>query len=883
MYGKDTFKMVHIREGKMIIFLFCFYNELNELSKIFGSEKYLSFQKLEWDVYTKSYLPIVKEFMDEPLKGFDWLNDKRRSIGMGYMEFYNSVLNDLKIKETKTQNIRINPVQFCSIIINYNRIIKDMFKIDERKISKIIYEIPDFFNEESLPKFKGSIRFKETDEKEKEFNLDTLFEWTKDIDINSLFKIGYEILKISSAFISSNEETTFVMKTEFGDIVFGGKGDDYYNGDYILIVDYGGNDIYELSGSILKARVIIDLDGNDNYIHNGFLGPGGSIFGCDILFDLSGNDIYRCGSISIGAGFMGVGFVYNKNGDDFYQGDVFTIGSGYCGIGILFDDEGNDTYRGYAYSEGFGGVLGYGSLIDIKGNDVYSSGGLFLHKPLLPNSYYSFSQGFSIGSRPDYGGGIGLLFDGEGNDFYNAGTYAQGTSYWYSAGFLFDGDGEDFYNAVQYSQGAGIHLSYGLIYDVKGNDVHFSRFGPAMGEGHDFAAGILIDSSGNDHYIVSGGIGIGLNNSAGIFIDQNGNDVYYITEKMDGEYFGIGDVNKGRGFEGIGIFLDLGGNDIYPEGRYKNDFIWSRGVYGIGWDKNSEVKEEDIKQLPVPEFKNMKIDEVFKIASEWGVGENRDRVNGAIEELIRRDDEAIRYIFNEKIGTKNSLEIRAIEEVVKKSKEKAKEYILKCLRDENWIIRRNTINLVYNIELKDAIPLLKEDIMKKENEKILRTYILALGKLKSERKIIENFLNNKKEDVRIASLQALGEINDTSSIKNIVQLLKDPMTTVRSTAIFTLEKYGLELSDYIYKFYREYPEILIACGKVIKDKDGERVEKIMSVLLSGIDDRDDRIRYFSTFGLYYSGKKEAKKICEYYYLKENNKFIKDLMKRIIDG
>lgn len=869
-------------EEKMIFIILSFYNELNEIKKLIGTDSLFSFQKLEWDLYTKTYLPKIKEFMYEPLKGIEWCDKKRELINKGIIEYFNSCLYDLKINGKIIENLdKKEPVKnFINRVLEYKKNIRGFINLNDYQISRIIYEIPDFFNEDTTIKFKGSIKYTKPDTTIK-FNLDTLIEWSSNVDITTMLMNTLNLLNLAIEFYEMSIETTFVLKTDYGEIAFGGNENNYYKGDYILIVDYGGDDIYDVSGSLLGVKLIIDFEGEDYYKYSGFLGPGGAVLGINILIDLSGNDTYRCGSFSMGSGLLGSGIIYDKKGNDLYDGELFNIGSGYIGIGIVFDQEGNDTYRGLAYTEGFAGVLGYGSLVDLNGNDVYSSGGLFLHKPLLPNSYFSFAQGFSIGARPDFGGGIGFLYDKNGNDFYNAGTYAQGTSYWYSGGFLIDDDGEDFYNAVQYSQGAGIHLSYGLLKDKKGNDIHISRYGPSMGEGHDFAVGILIDSSGNDRYYVSGGIGIGLNNSVGLFVDFSGNDVYQITEKMDGIYFGIGDVNTGRGFEGVGLFLDLGGKDTYPDGRYRDDFIWSRGIYGIGWDKNSEIKEEDIKQIPSPDFSNMKIEDVFNIASEWGVGENVERVNNAITELVKRDIQAIEYIFREKIGTKSSLEIRAIEEVVKKNKEKSKDYILKSLRDENWIVRRNTLNLVFAIELKEAISMIKEDIKNKENERILRTYITTLGKLKDGREIIEGFLKHKREDVRIASLQALGEIKDKNSLKYILPLLKDNMTTVRSTALLTLEKYGLDIYEIIDK-YRDYPELLYIAGKVIKDKEDEKSEEILRILGNAIEEKDERIRYFATLGIYYSEKKIVKKLFENYYLKEKNKFIRDIIKRKID-
>ena len=59
----------------------------------------------------------------------------------------------------------------------------------------------------------------------------------------------------------------------------GGPGNDYYNGDYKVIIDLGGDDVYDLTYDLDKphAVIIIDLSGNDRHaaaqVDCGFL-PG---------------------------------------------------------------------------------------------------------------------------------------------------------------------------------------------------------------------------------------------------------------------------------------------------------------------------------------------------------------------------------------------------------------------------------------------------------------------------------------------------------------------------------------------------------------------------------------------------------------------------------
>ncbi|MBM3324985.1 MAG: hypothetical protein FJY66_04890, partial [Calditrichaeota bacterium] len=254
-------------------------------------------------------------------------------------------------------------------------------------------------------------------------------------------------------------------QTPYGLFVLGGRGPNIYRRRFAFVLDLGGNDQYlartgagvgEL-GDALSAT--IDLGGDDTYGRGDLADQGVGILGLGALIDLGGTDTYRAGFLSQGCGFFGSGLLGDGEGDDTYIGHMSVQGAGTVGVGFLLDIKGRDIYDAYGCAQGFAGTFGSGTLADFEGNDIYRAGGHYIHHPLRPQDYRSLSQGFSIGWRPRAGGGIGVLYDGSGNDFYNAEVYAQGTSYWYSLGMLIDKAGQDVYDATQYSQGAGIHLS----------------------------------------------------------------------------------------------------------------------------------------------------------------------------------------------------------------------------------------------------------------------------------------------------------------------------------------------------------------------------------------------------------------------------------------
>ncbi|NPB04319.1 MAG: hypothetical protein GXO39_07920 [Thermotogae bacterium] len=396
------------------------------------------------------------------------------------------------------------------------------------------------------------------------------------VDYNLLLNALNCLLNVDSTLVPSLDgDFQYEYVTGFGKVAVGGKGSNTYRGKYVAIYDFGGDDEYELETSPV---LIVDLEGDDRY--EGEFAVG--ILGVSALYDFGGDDTYTCKGMCAGVGLVGFGLLYDMSGDDFYSGGFHSLGSGTFGGGFLIDEAGNDIYKTVIYGQGFAGTYGMGVLSDRSGNDTYTLGYGPIHKPLFIRQHQGLGQGFSIGWRDRFGGGVGILADGGGNDVYASGTYAQGVAYWYGLGLLYDGGGDDRYLCAQYCQGAGIHLAVGGLVDMDGNDLYYALYGPSIGEGHDLSVGFFYDSTGNDTYYTSGGFGVGLTNSVGIFVDGSGKDSYSAKEDIS-----FGGANREREMGGVGIFLDLGGDrDTYPFGFHvKNGSLWVRPQWGLGWDR----------------------------------------------------------------------------------------------------------------------------------------------------------------------------------------------------------------------------------------------------------------------------------------------------------
>lgn len=385
----------------------------------------------------------------------------------------------------------------------------------------------------------------------------------------------------TAGFLPQNTDLSGYLGTQSGWAV-GGADNDYYSGDYEFILDFGGDDIYDLSYDETKPHgvIIIDLAGNDTYRSQSDFTLGSGCMSVGILADMEGNDRYDAKSFSIGSGYFGFGVLYDAKGDDRYDGDTHVQGAGSFGIGLLIDEQGRDVYNGALFAQGFGFVEGFGLIQDEKGSDKYYAGGKYKDILRYEDHYLSLSQGFGYGLRPFVSGGIGGIVDVEGNDLYYSDIFGQGSSYWWSLGFICDQKGNDNYQSFQYAQGSAAHMSVGVLLDETGQDTYASK-GVSQGCGHDFSAGILLDRNGDDTYTAYDlSQAAGSANGAGLLFDNAGNDRYSVADKTNSQGYG----NPRREYGSIGLFIDLGGKDQYL-GNGQDNFYWrTDSKWGAGMD-----------------------------------------------------------------------------------------------------------------------------------------------------------------------------------------------------------------------------------------------------------------------------------------------------------
>jgi hypothetical protein len=300
------------------------------------------------------------------------------------------------------------------------------------------------------------------------------------------------------------------------------------------------------------------------------------VFGLSILDDRAGNDVYRSPrAFSIGAGLCGIGILLDHAGNDTYENRGpqagWSMGVGFYGAGLIVDRAGADVYRGEKLSQGVGGPRGIGMILEGKGKDLYvANGPAFGSAYGTPGVYLGMSQGFGIGVRGYAAGGVGAIYDYDGNDRYEAGEFSQAGGYYWGLGILHDAKGHDVYLGNRYGQAFAAHQAAGILIDDEGDDTYWAMTAACQGGTWDESIGLLLDRQGNDSYRCDGlGQGAASMQAIGLLIDLAGDDRYSAgkgsTQGQGGGNAYHYDATKVFSFSGL---FDLGGgHDSYRADR----------------------------------------------------------------------------------------------------------------------------------------------------------------------------------------------------------------------------------------------------------------------------------------------------------------------------
>ncbi|MBV6459065.1 MAG: hypothetical protein HONBIEJF_02205 [Fimbriimonadaceae bacterium] len=397
--------------------------------------------------------------------------------------------------------------------------------------------------------------------------------------------------------VSPAEDFRWELETAWGAILLcGGKNDIHVDKPTLLLIDTGGADTYVNLPANQSATnwlsIVLDTSGKDKYVSDIALantslpqwsgrsggrsqaGPGGAVLGYAVLIDHADDDIYRSHRPGLASANFGAAAVFDAAGNDTYE--QYADGQAFArfGLAVLEDLAGDDRYTGFTQVQGCGLTGGAAALIDRGGRDEYVAVDTVIDFPSPQSAEHnvSMSQGAGYGRRADYldghslSGGVGILFDQDGNDSYTCGVFGQGVGYWEGIGALWDAKGDDQYKGQWYVQGASAHFAIGYLEDEAGNDTYTAPMNMAQGAGHDFGHGMLVERSGNDVYQAPNlSLGAGNANGLGIFFELAGDDRYASSGITLGKAAEAPKNTLRERAICLGLFVDAGGTDTYPE------------------------------------------------------------------------------------------------------------------------------------------------------------------------------------------------------------------------------------------------------------------------------------------------------------------------------
>ncbi|MBS1562280.1 MAG: HEAT repeat domain-containing protein [Bacteroidetes bacterium] len=602
---------------------------------------------------------------------------------------------------------------------------------------------------------------------------------------------------------------TVTLKTPYGRIALGGPGNDVYSGEYALILDVGGNDVYHVQNTskadalAMPIRCIVDLGGDDLYA-SGSYGMGCGIGGVGIVIDKSGDDTYSTGDFSLACGVFGVGIVHDLAGNDMYTSGLNSQGCGIFGMGVLLDDAGQDMYRAHAQAQGFGATRGYGVLSDLDGNDQYIAASPYTDVLRYEAHYTTFTQGAGLGYRPLASGGFGFLFDRHGNDVYATDIYGQGTGYWFALGALCDDDGEDRYQAYQYAQGAGVHFASGVLRDHLGDDVYVSH-GVSQGCGHDIAFGSLIDEAGNDNYVAESlSLGAGNANAVSILIDERGNDSYIATNTTN--TMGFSDFRRSYGM--IGVFADGGGTDTYG-GTGRNNSTSIQSSYGVFADMNVTTTRAGAAPQAEPTYASVPLansaDSLFIQASAAPL-RFQNNVKPARERLAAMGLAALPTLASN-MGTEMPRERLTLEEVLPKihaqSPEPINRLIADSIRSDDPIVVALASTLASKVKTSTTLPAL----LSLSRDSVWRMRRLAgftIGEIGDTNgaQALRLLIADEHPYVRARAAYALGKIGGTQAFRDLRTVLEDSLQIVRYSAVEGLSRGSRRSANEVSSWWR---------------------------------------------------------------------------------
>ncbi len=180
---------------------------------------------------------------------------------------------------------------------------------------------------------------------------------------------------------------------------------------------------------------------------------------------------------------------------------------------------------------------------------------------------------------------------------------------------------------------------------------------------------------------------------------------------------------------------------------------------------------------------------------------------------------AVQWVGQNKMGTMESLERRAISELFKKFPDDAAPYLDSALNCTDRWTRRNAIALYGEMKYKPGTALLSTKLSDESYSTLFAGILSTLGDIEdtSSTPSIIPFASSSRERERIAAVTALGKLKDPRGYDAIFGAIMDSVYSVRSAAIYSIaaqeKRVLLRLEqEFSLREIERLEGLLIACG-----------------------------------------------------------------------
>lgn len=223
-----------------------------------------------------------------------------------------------------------------------------------------------------------------------------------------------------------------------------------------------------------------------------------------------------------------------------------------------------------------------------------------------------------------------------------------------------------------------------------------------------------------------------------------------------------------------------------------------------------------VKAVTYSDAEKAKMEELWATATLWEVGENREIVPKAREELIKFGEKAVEFILVEKMDTIDSLQTRAIDVVIQALPEISKPMMMKALETETrQNAGANLIRLLATLKATQSAPAIMQILQSGKlpsgvelNPRLRRTALDALGTLDFEPglPIVAESLRSGDERERLISAQSLSRFSSLEKIPYLTFALGDERFTVRMSAVDgILAAFRKQPEEVWKKLWQEFP------------------------------------------------------------------------------